>query len=416
MVLTGVYTFNFIDRQILVILQESIKKDLGLSDVHLGMLTGLTFALFYVTLGIPVARYADKNNRKNVVSVSLVIWSLMTAISGLVNNFVQLLIARIGVGIGEAGGSPPSHSIVSDYYPPEKRASALAIYSTGIYIGILFGYTLGGWIDANYGWRMAFFALGLPGVLYAIIVFFTVKEPTRGMSDKIKRPSTVLNPKDKSKQDLGFVEVLSILLKKKTFILLSLAGGFHTFVTYGVGNFFAPFLARVHLMDTASIGAVLGPVVGFGGIIGTYAGGYLADKLGKKDIRWYLYVPLIAGLIVFPFSVLSFLHGNLTLVLACNAVATLLTAVFLGPSLAVVHNLVDAHTRALASAVYFLVINLIGLGLGPLTIGYISDILTSSYGAESLRWAFFFSFIPGTMALILFWLASRTYTDEVAVL
>lgn len=412
LVLTGVYTFNFIDRQILVILQESIKKDLGLTDTHLGMLTGLTFALFYATLGIPIARYADRSNRRNIVGISLIIWSLMTAVSGLVNNFVQLLIARIGVGIGEAGGSPPSHSIVSDYYPPHKRASALAIYSTGIYVGILFGYMIGGWIDENYGWRMAFFALGLPGVLYAMIVFLTVKEPRRGMSDKRLNNDDAI-PVRRSKD---FLEVLTLLLKKKTFVFISLAAGFNAFVTYGIGNFFAPFLARIHHMETASIGIALGLVVGVGGITGTYAGGYFADRLGKRDIRWYLYVPILAGLVVVPFSITSFLHGDLTLVLACNAVATFLTAVYMGPSLAVIHNLVDAHTRALASAVFFLILNLIGLGLGPLTIGYISDLLSTDYGVESLRYAFMFSFIPGTISIILFYLASRTYKHEVAVI
>jgi len=412
LVLTGVYTFNFIDRQILVILQESIKKDLGLTDTHLGMLTGLTFALFYATLGIPIARYADRSNRRNIVGISLIIWSLMTAVSGLVNNFVQLLIARIGVGIGEAGGSPPSHSIVSDYYPPHKRASALAIYSTGIYIGILFGYMIGGWIDENYGWRMAFFALGLPGVLYAMIVFLTVKEPRRGMSDnRLNNDDAIAVRRSKD-----FLEVLTLLLKKKTFVFISLAAGFNAFVTYGIGNFFAPFLARIHHMETASIGVALGLVVGVGGITGTYAGGYFADRLGKRDIRWYLYVPILAGLVVVPFSITSFLHGDLTLVLACNAVATFLTAVYMGPSLAVIHNLVDAHTRALASAVFFLILNLIGLGLGPLTIGYISDLLSTDYGVESLRYAFMFSFIPGTISIILFYLASRTYKHEVAVI
>lgn len=412
LVLTGVYTFNFIDRQILVILQESIKKDLGLTDTHLGMLTGLTFALFYATLGIPIARYADRSNRRNIVGISLIIWSLMTAVSGLVNNFVQLLIARIGVGIGEAGGSPPSHSIVSDYYPPHKRASALAIYSTGIYVGILFGYMIGGWIDENYGWRMAFFALGLPGVLYAMIVFLTVKEPRRGMSDKRLNNDDAI-PVRRSKD---FLEVLTLLLKKKTFVFISLAAGFNAFVTYGIGNFFAPFLARIHHMETASIGIALGLVVGVGGITGTYAGGYFADRLGKRDIRWYLYVPILAGLVVVPFSITSFLHGDLTLVLACNAVATFLTAVYMGPSLAVIHNLVDAHTRALASAVFFLILNLIGMGLGPLSIGYISDLLSTDYGVESLRYAFMFSFIPGTISIILFYLASRTYKHEVAVI
>jgi len=178
--LTGVYIFNFIDRQILVILQESIKAELDLSDTQLGLLTGFAFAIFYVTLGLPVARLADRSNRRNIITIALTIWSAMTAISGLASNFVQLLLARIGVGIGEAGGSPPAHSMISDYYPKNKRATALAIYSTGIYIGILLGYLLGGWLDEYFGWRRALMVLGVPGVIYAVIFYFTVQEPPRG--------------------------------------------------------------------------------------------------------------------------------------------------------------------------------------------------------------------------------------------
>lgn len=183
-ILTGVYAFNFIDRQILVILQESIKRDLGISDTQLGLLTGFAFAIFYVTMGIPIARLADKYNRKNIVTVSLVVWSSITALSGLAQNYIQLLLARIGVGIGEAGGSPPAHAMLSDYYPPEKRATALSTYSVGIYIGILIGLFVGGVLDQAYGWRVAFFAMGIPGVLYAIILYFTVQEPQRGFYDK----------------------------------------------------------------------------------------------------------------------------------------------------------------------------------------------------------------------------------------
>lgn len=265
LILTGVYTFNFIDRQILVIIQESIKKELLLSDAQLGMLTGLAFAIFYVTLGIPIARYADKNNRRDVVSLSLAVWSAMTALSGLVTNYVQLLLARIGVGVGEAGSAGPTHSMISDYFLPQHRATALAIYSTGVYIGILAGYSIGGWIDATYGWRIAFFALGIPGILYAIFVRVLVKEPPKGNTDQ---PITTA-----SGQEVSFKDAVKILFSKKTFIFVGLATGFHTFGSYGVGNFFAPFLARVHAMPVGEIGTWLGICAGFGGVIGTFAGG-----------------------------------------------------------------------------------------------------------------------------------------------
>jgi MFS family permease len=178
--LTIVYALNFIDRQILVVLQESIKLDMGLSDTQLGLLTGFAFAIFYVSVGIPIARLADKGNRKNIVAVAVTVWSGMTVVSGLTQNYFQLLLARIGVGVGEAGGSPPSHSIISDYYPAKERGRAMSLYSMGVYIGILVGYGVGGWINQHYGWRVAFFAVGIPGLLIALLVKFTIREPLRG--------------------------------------------------------------------------------------------------------------------------------------------------------------------------------------------------------------------------------------------
>lgn len=412
LILTGVYTFNFIDRQILVIIQESIKAELGLSDTQLGLLTGFTFAVFYVTLGLPIARFADKNNRRNVVTWSLAIWSGMTAISGLVTNFFQLLLARVGVGVGEAGGSPPAHSMISDYFPAHQRATALSIYSMGIYVGILAGYSIGGWIDATYGWRMAFYALGIPGIIYALLLFFTVKEPPKGHSDAVAK---IMGNQKAMEEEASFWEVVRILLSKKTFIFIAFACGLHTFSNYGVGNFFAPFLARVHGMPVEDIGIWLGITSGFGGIIGTFLGGFLADKFGRKDLRWYMWIPIIAGLINLPFSYFAFFSGNLNVVLATYFITALLTALYLGPSIAVTHNLIDAKKRALASAILFLVLNFIGLGLGPVAIGMISDYLSADYGAESLRYAFTITWITGTISLILFYLGSKTYQEEALV-
>lgn len=403
LILTGVYTFNFIDRQILVILQESIKSELGLTDTQLGMLTGLTFALFYVTLGIPIARLADKSNRRNIVAASLAVWSLMTALSGFAANFIQLLLARVGVGVGEAGGSPPAHSMISDYFPPERRATALSIYSIGIYIGILIGYLAGGWIDQFFGWRMALLALGIPGVIYALILLFTVKEPPKGHSDLVHQKDLPEN---------SFWEVIRILMAKKTFVFVALGCGIHTFANYGVGNFFAPFLARVHGMPVGQIGTWLGITTGFGGMIGTFLGGYLGDRLSHRDMRWYLWLPVIAEMINFFPSIGAFFSGNISFVLFCYFLTALFTAVYLGPSIAVTHNLIDARKRALASAILFFVLNLIGLGFGPIIIGYISDVLTPQYGSESLRYAFCFTFFTGTVAMILFYMASRSYPAD----
>lgn len=402
-VLTGVYVFNFIDRQILVIIQESIKEELLLSDAQLGLLTGFTFAVFYVTLGIPIARLADRTNRKRVVAISLVIWSGMTVISGRAMNFLQLLLARIGVGIGEAGGSPPAHSIVSDYFPPKNRATALSIYSTGVYIGIFVGYLVGGYIDKMYGWRVALYAMGIPGILYAILVYFTVKEPIRGMSD----PGGL-----KGKSDISIREVVNILLSKKTFIFLAFATGFHAFTTYGVGNFTPSFLARVHGMDKAAIGLYAGLAAGLGGGVGTFLGGYLPDRFRKFDIRRYLWISMASLALRVPFSLTVFFASNTTLVVGAMIMSTFCSGIYLGPSIAVTHSLVDARMRAFASAILFFALNMIGLGLGPLMIGWISDLLVPTFGAESLRYAFCFSFIITAASFLMFWLASKHYKEE----
>ena len=401
--LTGMYTFNFIDRQIIVVLQESIKTELGLSDTQLGLLTGLSFALFYVTLGIPIARFADRSNRRNIVSASLAIWSLMTAISGFAQNFFQLLLARIGVGIGEAGGSPPAHSMISDYFPPEQRATAFSVYSMGVYLGILLGYIGGGLLDQHYGWRIALMSLGLPGIIYALILLFTVKEPPRGLSD---------NKVGEATPDESFWDVLNYLLSKKTFIFLSLAAALHNIGGYGVGNFFAPFLARTHHMPVAQIGLWMGLSAGIGGMIGVFLGGYMADRFSKSDIRWYLWIPVIGELLILlPHAGMIFLP-NSTLVLGCYFLSAFVGAFYLGPCLAVTHNLVDAHKRALASAILFLILNLIGLGMGPLLIGMISDYLSADYGSDSLRYAFCIVFFTGSIASVLFYLAGKHYPQD----
>ena len=403
LLLTGVYTFNFIDRQILVILQEPIKAELGLSDTQLGLLTGFAFAILYVTLGIPVARWADKGSRKYIISIALAIWSGMTVLSGMAHNYLQLFLARVGVGIGEAGCSPPSHALISDYYPPEKRASALAIYSMGIYLGIFVGFIVGGYIAKEFGWRMAFYAVGIPGILYALLVYFGIKEPPKGHSDV---------QKEQVEQKATFGEVMQLLFSKKTFVFLALATGFHTFGLYGVGNFYAPFLSRVFGMDTAQVGIYMGLAIGLGGLIGTFAGGYIADKLRSRDLRWYLWLSLVMILLNLPILYFLFFTGNAQIALISLFISNLFTTVYMGPSLAVTHSLVPATMRAVASSVLFFVLNLIGLGLGPLTIGFLSDLLEPTYGVDSLRYAFSITFITWAIAALCFYLASRHYRAE----
>jgi predicted MFS family arabinose efflux permease len=401
-ILTVVYVFNFIDRQILVILQESIKKDLHLSDTQLGLMSGFTFALFYVSFGIPIARLADKRNRKKIITISLVIWSGMTALSGRAQNFIQLLFARIGVGIGEAGGSPPAHSIISDLYPPKRRATAMAIYSTGISIGILIGFLLGGWIDQYFGWRAAFLVVGIPGIVFALILYFTVKEPIRGLSEN----------KTGSDVSTSFKEVLLSLWRCRSFRYLALGTGMAAYVGYAKSSWLPSFLARLHGMKSHEIGYWLSLSIGIGSGLGYFLGGYFADKIGKNDKRWYFWLPATSLLIAIPFSSVVLFAADTKMALIFISIPGFLLSFYLAPCIAITHSLVGLRMRAMASAILFFVLNIIGLGCGPLFTGMVSDYLKPSMGAESIRWALSTTFIANILGAFFFFMAARTIREE----
>jgi MFS family permease len=397
--LTIVYVFNFVDRQVLVILQESIKKELHLSDSQLGWLTGTAFAAFYVTLGIPIARLADKGNRRNIVTLSLGLWSVMTAFSGMARNFLQLLLTRIGVGVGEAGGSPPAHAMISDYFPPRQRSTALAIYSTGIYLGVLIGFLIGGYLNQRLGWRSAFFAVGLPGLLFSLVFYLTVKEPGKGATDATTEQAGLAH---------SWRQVVRLLYSSRTFVNLAMASALVVFCIYGLTNWSASFLARVHGMKTAQIGAVLGPALGLGGAVGSFAGGWLTDRLGKKDRRWYLKIPAYAILVSVVFEAGALFSSSIPVTVICFGCFTALHSSYLGPSLAVAHSLVPASMRAMTSAIFFLVINLIGLGLGPGVVGWLSDKLAPTMGPDSLRWAMSIAIPVSAVSMLLFFRTAGT--------
>ncbi|MEL6675851.1 MAG: MFS transporter [Bacteroidota bacterium] len=396
-ILTGMYVFSFIDRQILVILQESIKQELGLSDTQLGLMTGFTFAIFYVTFGIPIARLADRKSRKHIMSISLAVWSGMTALSGMAQNFVQLLLARIGVGIGEAGASPPAHSLISDLFPAHKRATALSIYSTGISIGILLGFLVGGWINQYFGWRVAFFVVGIPGILYAILLFFSVKEPPRGLSDGLQATG----------EAESLQEVLRVLWGSKAFRWLALGSAMAAYAAYATMTWLPPFLFRIHQMESGDIGTWLALMIGVGGGIGYFGGGFLSDYLGRAEKRWYLWLPALCLLLCIPFTLTTLFTTNTLVALWAIALPSAFISVYLGPCLALTHGIVKPQMRALASAILFFILNLIGLGLGPLVTGMVSDALEPSMGAESLRWALASSLLANVLGAGFFVIAAR---------
>jgi MFS family permease len=396
--LTLVYVFNFADRQILVILQESIKKELQLSDTELGLLSGFIFAIFYVVLGIPIARYADKGNRRNIVAGSLGFWSIMTSISGLAGNFIQLVLARIGVGVGQAGESPSAHAMISDYFPPEKRSAALSIYSTGLYIGILIAFLMGGYLNQYYGWRTAFLVMGLPGIIFSLLFYVTVKEPKRGASDV--RTST-------SGKTYSLKTALKLLFSNKIFLYMAIATAQHLFCLFALLNWAPPFLSRLHGMKIIDIGVSLGLIFGVSGAIGTYVRRLLTDLLGKRDKRYYLKVPAYSILISILFTAGALFFQNNYLTLFCLGVSVFLQSIYLGPFIAVAQSLVPASNRAFNSAILLFMVNLFGLGFGPLVVGIISDLLKQSLGIESLRWALSIILLLNVGSAALFFAASK---------
>ena len=404
------YIVNFVDRSILSILLEPIKLELVLTDTQLGFLGGLAFAVFYTFLGIPIAMLADRRSRVKILAVAMVVWSVMTALCGLATNFVTLLLARIGVGAGEAGASPPSHSLISDYFPVEARATALSIYALGIPIGSMIGNFVGGWGADALGWRTTFFLVGLPGVLVALVIWFTLREPPRGMSDgiavKTPQPADAAEADGPAAPSAG--EVLKLLWGKRSFRHLSFAAGLHAFVSYGASTWNAPFFIRVHDMPITEVGGWLALVSGIGAI-GTFLGGYWGDKLADRtgEKRWYFWVPGIATFIMVPFQLISYLYGGMTAVLSSLMFVAILSNMYLGPSFAMTQALVSLRMRAVASAILLFVLNLIGMGLGPYLVGVASDYLMPTFGQESVRYALCLAVMANVWAAAHYFLGAR---------
>ncbi len=401
--LVVIYVFNFLDRQIVTILAEPIKVDLGLSDTQIGLMTGLAFAIFYTVLGIPIARLADRANRVSIIAVALVVWSGMTALCGLAQNFVQLLAARIGVGVGEAGCSPPAHSLIADYFPPDKRASALSIYALGIPVGSILGLLAGGWIAEFYGWRMAFFLVGLPGIALAVVLKLTVREPIRGMSDAPAAPETAQPP-------LG--ATLRTLLQNRTLVHMAMGGALTSFVGYGLGQWLPAFFIRTHGLGVGETATYFGLVLGVASAAGTILGGAIADRLAGRDRRVYAWLPAAGVLVAFPFFVVALLLDQPYLAIAILVTPSLLNSLWLGPAFGTIQNLAPMRMRALASALLLFILNIIGLGFGPFLVGVTSDLLRGIAGAESLRYAVLISTGVYFWAGAHFLLAARTIRQD----
>ncbi len=400
--LTFVYMLNYIDRQIIVILQEDIKRDLLLSDTQLGLMSGLAFAMLYTTLGIPLAKLADSYNRKNILTFCLAFWSFMTILSGRAQNFVQMLLSRIGVSVGEAGCIPPSHSIISDYFPQDKRATALSIHSSGIYFGILLGFIMAGGIANTYGWRAAFLVLGVAGVVFALIFYFIIREPIRGR----------LEAQHNNENKTTLKSAVVYLFRQKSFVYVCIANGFTTYAMNSSGSFLPSYLMRYHKVELLTVSIVLGLAVGFGGILGTFIGGKIADRKGAKDKKWYLYVPIMACLLALPSAAVIYYSENPNISMGAVFPTVLINALFFGPVYAICQSLAKPDMRAMATAILLLFMNGIGLAFGPLVTGVISDYLEPSFGALSLRYAISINFSSLLLAALLYWLASKHYEKD----
>ena len=397
LLLTVTYFFSYMDRQILAILLEDIKADLLLNDTQLGLLSGLAFALFYATLGIPVAALADRMNRVNIISISLALWSGMTAACGLAQNFVQLLLARIGVGIGEAGSSPPSHSIIADLYPAEKRALALSIYSLGVTLGAAAGQMFGGNLTYFFDWRVAFIAIGLPGVALAIIVKLFATEPMRKAE-----PGAVEDTATPSIAD-GFRTIFA----DRAAVWLVAGVTLTSMIGYALTGWTPAYLIRSFGLNTLQVGNIVAPLLAIAGVASGLGSGWLANRLSER-YGMKAQPLMIAGLkaLALPFLIWFYVAGSAPLAVGVYFIAVLLQSCYLGPTFAMIQTLAPLKMRAVWAAITLLVINLIGLGIGPTMVGVLSDYFAADYGEESLRQALFVIACATPVAIFCYWRAA----------
>ena len=393
------YIFNFIDRQILSVLQIPIKAELGLSDQQIGLMGGIAFALLYSGLGVPIAWLADRKDRVKIIGISLGVWSAFTALCGTAQNFWQLFLARMGVGVGEAGGVAPCYALISDYFPPEKRARALAIFSLGIPIGSALGVFFGGWLASSIDWRAAFAIIGGAGLLLVPLVLFGIKDPGRGRFDTVAGTAPQEAP--------PFLVVMKTLAAKPSFWLLSFGAASGSILGYGLAFWLPPFLTRSLGLELIDISWYYGSIALVGGAAGVWLGGWFGDRLGRIRPSGYPLIPAVCFLLAAPTYALGLFADSLVVAWIMFAVAAALGLAWLGPVIAAVQHIVPPAMRATASATFLLINNLLGIGFGIYFLGLMSDMMVSTYGEDSLRYSMFYGLGFYLLSAALYGLAAR---------
>ena len=393
------YIFNFIDRQIIGVLAIPIKAELQLTDTQLSLMGGIAFALFYSGIAIPVAWLADRKNRVNIIAFSVALWSAFTALCGVAQNFWHLFLARMGVGIGEAGGVAPSYALISDFYPKERRARALALFSLGIPIGSALGVFFGGWIASNLDWRSAFIIVGLAGLPAALLVRFGIREPVRGGFDTADGQASEPAP--------PFGVVAARLARTPSFWLLSFGAASGSILGYGLIFWLPSFFTRSFHLELVEVSWFYGSIVLVGGIAGTWLGGWLGDRTGPDRPGTYALIPAICFAISAPVFAVGLFAPNLVVGWILFAIGQMLALAWLGPVIAAVQHIVPPNMRATASASFLFINNLIGIGFGIFFLGFMSDSMTAAYGEDALRYSILYGLAFYLLSSLLYFFAAK---------
>jgi predicted MFS family arabinose efflux permease len=398
--LTIIYALNFLDRTIFNVLIEPIKKEFALSDTTMGLLAGFGFVLFYSLAGIPIARVADRLNRRNIVVIALAFWSAMTLFCGVAQSVTALGLARIGVGIGESAGTPASQSIVADLFDKNERPRALAVYAIGTYLGVFLGYFIGGFVNQHYGWRTAFFSAGLPGIVLAAVLWLTVSEPRRGGMAETFKP-----------EPLG--ATLAFLASQRSFVIVLIGFCLTTYTNYATSAWIPPFLARVHHLSSAEIGTYAGTFKGLCGMAGTLLGGLVVAQISQRDDRWKLWAPAITSGLAGPVFALCMLTSSFPIMIAALALTSFLVGFHLGPIFAIAQTVARPSMRALASAIILLTATCFGQGTGPLAVGILNDALGDNFGAGAVRYSLLSAALTTMLGALLFVWAARWIRGDI---